>query len=101
MSTISLLGNPTFDKINYVTGKYDGADTYTIYVDGAFAAGAQIMMKPDTTNLGTDKIKVGDRGTAVIIEYKAAALAGGEMVANRSCHLVWNGTKWDLLNSYL
>lgn len=58
MSTLSLLGNPTFDKINYVTAKYDGVDTYTIYVDGAFTTGAHVTIVPDTTCLGTDKLKV-------------------------------------------
>lgn len=96
-ATIGQLQDQAVQALSSVGGTQNAITATTIPAISAYVTGAQYTFKAISSNSGPTTLKIGT-GSVLAVQWRNAALTGGEIAANAWHTVVYDGSLFQLLN---
>ena len=96
-ATIGQLQDQAVQALSSVGGTADAITATTIPAISAYVTGARYTFKAVSSNTGATTLKIGT-GSVLAVQWRNAALTGGEIAANAWHTVVYDGSLFQLLN---
>ena len=96
-ATVGQLQDQAVQALSSVGGTQNAITATTIPAISAYVTGARYTFKAVSSNTGATTLKIGT-GSVLAIQWRGAALTGGEIAANAWHTVVYDGSLFQLLN---